>query len=104
MTLEAHHSARIKKDRTATQRIRHMTRQMGLCQDAYGGVLVACVQASALYGAEMVRRPGRDGVKNRHDELQRLENSSGEGGDWNVRTNNLGVVWQSRACTQPSAY
>jgi len=54
---------------------------------------VACVQASALYGAELWwdDREG-SGVKNRCDELQRLENQLGRAVTGNFRTTNLGVV------------
>jgi len=51
MALKEHHSARMKKARTATQRIRRLTGQMGLCLERRA--LVACVQVSALYGAEL---------------------------------------------------
>jgi len=53
MTLKEHHSARMKKARTAAQRIRRLTGQMELCPDACRRSLVAYVQASALYGAEL---------------------------------------------------
>ena len=54
---------------------------------------MACVQASALYGAELWwdDREGA-GVKNRRDELQRLENQLGRAVTGNFRTTNLGVV------------
>ena len=42
----------MKKARRAMQCIRRLTGQMGLCA-AYKRALVACVQASALYGAEL---------------------------------------------------
>jgi len=53
MALKEHHSARMKKARRAMHCIRHLTGQMGLCPDACKRALVACVQASALYGAEL---------------------------------------------------
>jgi len=54
---------------------------------------VACVQASALYGAELWwdDRKGA-GVKNRCDELQKLESQLGRAVTGNFRTTNLGVV------------
>jgi len=75
MILKGHHSARMKTARKAMHRIRRLTGQMGLCPDACRRALVACVQASALYGAELWwdDREGA-GVKNRCDELRRLEN------------------------------
>jgi len=71
MTPKEHHSARMKK----VQCIRRLTGQMGLCPDACRKALVACVQASTLYGAGLWwdDRKGA-GVKNRCDELQKLEN------------------------------
>jgi len=70
MTLKEYHSARMKKARKAMHYIRRLTGQMGMCPDACRGTLVACVQASALYGAELWwdDREG-SGVKNRCDEL-----------------------------------
>jgi len=53
MTLKEHHSARMKKARRAAGCIRRLTGQMGLCPAACKEALVACVQASALYGAGM---------------------------------------------------
>ena len=54
---------------------------------------MACVHASALYGAE-VWWDGRNGsgVKNRCGELQKLENQLGWAITRNFRTTNLGVV------------
>ena len=73
--------------------IRRLTGQMGLCPAACKKVLLACVQASALYGAELWwdDRKGA-GVKNRCDELQKLENQMGPAVTGNFRTTNLGVV------------
>ena len=70
ITLKEYHSARMKKARKAMHYIRRLTGQMGMCPDACRGTLVACVQASALYGAELWwdDREG-SGVKNRCDEL-----------------------------------
>ena len=79
MTLKEHHSARMKKARKANHCIRRLMGQLGMCPDdcrrAARGV---CVQASALYGAELWwdDRKG-SGVKNRCDELQKLENQLG---------------------------
>jgi len=53
MTLKEHHSARVKKAQREMHCIRRLTGQMGLCPDACKWALVACVQASALYGAEL---------------------------------------------------
>jgi len=54
---------------------------------------VACVQASALYGAELWWDDRESaGVKNRCDELQRLENQLGRAVTGNFWTTNLGVV------------
>ena len=66
MTLKGHHSARVKTARKAMYRIRHLTGQMELCPDACRRRLMAYVQASALYGAELWwdDRDGA-GVKNR---------------------------------------
>jgi len=93
MTLKEHHSARMKKARRAMGCIRRLTGQMGLCPAACKKVLVACMQASALYGAELWwdDRKGA-GVKNRRDELQRLEDQMGRAVTGNFRTTNLGVV------------
>jgi len=54
---------------------------------------VACVQASALYGAELWW-DDREGarVKNRCDEVQRLESQLGMAVTGNFRTTNLGVL------------
>src|SRR5258705_9198788 len=70
-----------------------MTRIRGLTGKMCRKALVACVQASALYGAELWwdDREGA-GVKNRCDELQRLENQLGRAVTGNFRTTNLGVV------------
>jgi len=76
MTLKEHHSARMKKARRAMQYIRRLSGQMGLCSDACKR---ACVQAaSALYRAELWWGRQGAGVKNRCDELQKLENQLGE--------------------------
>jgi len=93
MTLKEHHSARMKKAQRAMHCIRRLTGQIGLCPDACKRALVACVQASALYGAELWwdDRKGA-GVKNRYDELQKLENQLGRAVAGNFRTTNLGVV------------
>jgi len=66
MTVKEHHSARMKKARRVMQCIRRLTGQMALCPDACKRALVACVQASALYRAELWcdDRQGA-GVKNR---------------------------------------
>jgi len=53
MTLKEHHSTRMKKARRAMGCIRRLTGQMGLSSAACKKALVACVQASALYGAEL---------------------------------------------------
>ena len=50
MTLKEHHSARMKKARKAMHRIRHLTGRLGMCLDVCRR---ACIQASALYGAEL---------------------------------------------------
>jgi len=93
MTLKEHHSARMKKARRAAGCIRCLTGQMGLCPAACKKALVACVQASALYGAELWwdDRKGA-GAKNRCDELQKLESQMGRAITGNFRTTNLGVV------------
>ena len=93
MTLKEHHSARMKSARKAMGRLRRLTGQMGLCPDACRKALVACGQATALYGAELWwdGRKGA-GVKNRCDELQKLENQLGWAVTGNFRTTNLGVV------------
>jgi len=51
---------------------------------------VACVQASALYGAELWWEGS--GVGNRRDKLQKLQNQLGGAITGNFRTTNLGVV------------
>jgi len=78
MTLKEHHSARMKSARKAMGRIRRLTGQAGLCPGACRKALVACVQATALYGAELWwdDREGT-GVKNWRDEIQKLENQLG---------------------------
>jgi len=93
MTLKEHHSARMKSARKAMGRLRRLTGQMGLCPDACRKALVACGQATALYGAELWwdGRKGA-GVKNRCDELQKLENQLGWAVTGNFRTTNLGRV------------
>jgi len=53
MTLKEHHSARMKSARKAMGRIRHLTGQAGICPGDCRKALVACVQATALYGAEL---------------------------------------------------
>jgi len=53
MTPKVHHSARMKKARKAMQCIRRLTGQMGMCSDACRRELGTCVQASALYQAEL---------------------------------------------------
>ena len=53
MTLEEHHAVRTKKVRKAMQYIRHLMGQLGMRPDACRRALVACVQASALYVAEL---------------------------------------------------
>ena len=53
MTLKEHHSARMKSARKAMGRLRRLTGQMGLCPDACRKALVACVQATDLYRAEL---------------------------------------------------
>jgi len=53
MALKEHHSARMKSARKAMGRIRRLTGQVGLCPGACIKALVACVQATALYGAEL---------------------------------------------------
>jgi len=67
--------------------------QAGLCPGACRKALVACVQATGLYGAELWwdDRQGA-GVKNRRDEIQKLENQLGRAVTGNLRTTNLGVV------------
>jgi len=93
MTLKEYHSARMKKARRAMGCIRRLTGKMGLCPAACKKALVACVQASALYGAELWWDDrNRAGVKNRCDELQKLENQMGRAVTGNFRTTNLGVV------------
>ena len=54
---------------------------------------MACVQATGLYGAELWwdDREGT-GVKNRRDEIQKLENQLGRAVTGNFRMTNLGVV------------
>jgi len=72
MTLKEHHSARMKSARKAMGRIRRLTGQTGLCPGACRKALVACVQATALYGAELWwddREGAGAGVKNRRDEI-----------------------------------
>jgi len=93
MTLKENHSARMKSARKAVGRIRRLTGQAGLCPGACRKALVACVQATALYGAELWwdDREGA-GVKNRRDEVQKLENQLGRAVTGNFRTTNLGVV------------
>jgi len=93
MTLKEHHSARVKSARKAMGRIRRLTGQAGLCSGACRKALVACVQATALYRAELWwdDREGA-GVKNRRDEIQKLENRLGRAVTGNFRTTNLGVV------------
>jgi len=93
MTLKEHHSARMKSARKAMGRIRRLTGQAGLCPGACRKALVACVQATALYGAELWwdDRKGA-GVKTRCDDLQKLENQMGRAVTGNFRTTNLGVV------------
>ena len=59
MTLKEHHSAGKKKARKAIHCIRRLTRQLGMCSDACRWALVACVQASALWGRAVVGRPER---------------------------------------------
>jgi len=92
LTLKEHHSARMKRARTGAQRVRRLTGQMELCSDACRRALVACVQASALYGSELWwdDREGV-GVKSRRDELQRLDSQLGRAVTGNFRTTNLGV-------------
>jgi len=51
---------------------------------------VACVQAPALYGAELWWEGSK--VKNRCDELQKLRKQLGRAITGNFRTTNLGVV------------
>ena len=53
MTLKEHHSARVVKARKAMHCIRRLTGRLGMCPDACRRALVACVQASAPYGAEL---------------------------------------------------
>jgi len=93
MSLKEHHSARMKSARKAMGRIRRLTGQAGLCPGACRKALVAYVQATALYGAELWwdDREGA-GVKNRRDEIQKLENQLGRAVTGNFRTTNLGVV------------
>jgi len=71
----------MKSARKAMGRIRRLTGQAGLCPGACRKALVACVQATALYGAEL-----------RRDEIQKLENQLGRAVTGNFRTTNLGVV------------
>jgi len=53
LTLKLHHSARMKKPRKAMHCIPRLTGRLGMCPDAYRRALIACVQASALYGAKL---------------------------------------------------
>ena len=75
MTLKEHHSTRMKNSRKAMHCIRRLTGRLGMYPDACRRALVACVHAPALYGVERWRddRKG-SGVKNRGDDLQKLEN------------------------------
>jgi len=67
-----------------------------MCPHACKRALSACVQASALYGAELWwddRTDRKDsGVKKPYDELQKLENQLGRVITGNFRTTNLGAV------------
>ena len=63
-TLKEHHSARMKKAREAVHCIRRQMGQLGMCPDACRRALVACVQASALWGRAVVGRREGSGVKN----------------------------------------
>jgi len=65
----------MKKARKTIHCTRRLSGQLGMCPDACRKALVACVQASALYGGWDDRK--RSGVKNRCDELQKLENQLG---------------------------
>jgi len=89
MTLEEHHSARMKKARKAMHYIRRLTGQIAMCPDACSRTLAS---VGTVRGRIVVGCPEGSGVKNRHDELQKLQNQLGKGIAGNLRTTNLGVV------------
>ena len=53
MTLKEHHSARMKKARKVMHCIRRLTGQLGISPEACRRASMACVQASALYEADL---------------------------------------------------
>ena len=86
MTLKEHHSVRMKSARKVMGRLRRLTGKMGLRPDACRKALVACVQATDLYRAELWWDDRKvAGVKNRCDELQKLENQLGRAVTGNFR-------------------
>jgi len=53
LTLKEHHDVRIKEARNAQNRLRRLAGQVGLSPENCRRVQAACVQAAALFGAEL---------------------------------------------------
>jgi len=71
LTFKEQHNRCMKKARAAEARLRTLTKTYGVVPESVRAVLVACVQAVALYGSKLWWDPREVG---RRDDLQLLLN------------------------------
>jgi len=73
LTLKEHQKTMAKKARKAMARLRRLMGQMGLTSANCRKVMIACVQAVALYGSELWwRGEGEPGMVGAEEELQKM--------------------------------
>jgi len=93
LTLKEHHEVRLKKARNAQNRLRRLAGQVGLSSENCRRVQTACVQAAALFGAELWWKGDNvHGMGGRRDAVQRLVNQEAQLTTGAFRTTNQGAL------------
>jgi hypothetical protein len=92
LKLKDHHAFRMKEGRKAMTRLRHLTGQMGLSPENCRRVMTACVQSTAMYGAELWWKGEQGGTSGMAKDLQLLVNQQARATTGAFRTTNLGAL------------
>ena len=92
LKLRAHQAVRMKEGRKAMTRLRRLTGQMGLSPASCRKVMSACVQSTAMFGAELWWKGKDGGTAGLADELQVLVNQEARATTGCFRTTNQGAL------------
>ena len=93
LTLKEHHATRLKSGRNTMTRLRRLTGRMGLSPANCRRIMTACVQAIAMFGAELWWKGGNArGTTGRTEELQLLVNQQARATTGAFQTTNLGAL------------